>query len=118
MSAVVSGGGAGDSAVPIWTPDPDRVTAATITRFSAEASRRTGRAVGSYPELWAWSVQHLEEFWATVWDFFDIAADGDRDTVLAACTMPGARWFPGTHLNYAEHALRSGALPDRSACSA
>ena len=114
MSAVVPGREATDSAVPIWTPDPDRVAAATITHFSAEASRRTGRALGSYPELWAWSVQHLEEFWATVWDFFDIAADGDRDTVLAARTMPGARWFPGTHLNYAEHALRSGALPDRA----
>src|SRR4051812_31811137 len=101
-----------DGAVPIWTPDPDRVAAAAITRFAAEVSRRAGRDVGSYRDLWAWSVDHLEEFWATVWDFFDIDADGDPDVVLAERTMPGARWFPGTRLNYAEHALRSGARPE------
>ena len=111
---VPTDGGSADEAVPIWTPDPDRVADATITRFAAEVSRRTGRELGSYPDLWAWSVEHLEDFWATVWDFFDIAADGNRDTVLAERTMPGARWFPGTRLNYAEHALRSGALPGRA----
>src|SRR4051812_42261064 len=81
--------GDADEALPIWTPDPDGVATAAITRFSEEAGRRTGRALGSYPALQAWSVHHLEEFWATVWDFFEIAADGDRDTVLAGHAMPG-----------------------------
>ena len=77
-------------------------------------SARTGRSFGSYADLWAWSVEHLEQFWATVWDFFDIVADGTPHTVLADATMPGARWFPGTRLNYAEHALRSGTEPGRA----
>ena len=77
-------------------------------------SARTGRSFGSYADLWAWSVEHLEQFWATVWDFFDIAADGTPHPVLADATMPGARWFPGTRLNYAEHALRSGTEPGRA----
>ena len=103
-----------DTAEPIWTPDPDRVADAAITRFAAEVSARTGHDVGSYADLWAWSVEHLEQFWAAVWDFFDIAADGTPHAVLADATMPGARWFPGTRLNYAEHALRSGTEPGRA----
>ena len=103
-----------DTTEPIWTPDPDRVASATITRFAAEVSARTGRWFGSYTDLWPWSVGHLEQFWATVWDFFEVAADGTPRPVLADATMPGARWFPGTRLNYAEHALRAGTEPRRA----
>ncbi|MDT7713647.1 MAG: acetoacetyl-CoA synthetase, partial [Pseudonocardiales bacterium] len=103
-----------DPAEPIWTPDADSVADAAITRFAAEVSARTGRSFASYADLWAWSVEHLEQFWAAVWDFFDIAADGTPRHVLADAGMPGARWFPGTELNYAEHALRSGAEPGRA----
>jgi hypothetical protein len=95
----------------IWAPDPDRLASAAITRF---ASRRDGRDHQGYGDLRAWSVEHLEEFWAAVWDFFEIAADGDPSTVLADAGLPGARWFPGTRLNYAEHALRSCAVPRRA----
>ena len=114
VSAVTTEVPDSDTAVPIWTPDPDRVADAAITRFAAEVSARTGRSFGSYADLWAWSVEHLEQFWAAVWDFFDIAADGTPHPVLADATMPGARWFPGTRLNYAEHALRSGTEAGRA----
>ena len=103
-----------DTAEPIWTPDPDSVAAATITRFADEVSAWTGHDTGSYAELWRWSVEHLEQFWAAVWEFFDITADGTPRAVLADATMPGARWFPGSRLNYAEHALRSGMEPGRA----
>ena len=95
-------------AAPIWTPDPRLVRDAAITRFGRFVTERTGTSLGSYLGLWAWSVDELAQFWGTVWDFFDIRGDGCPDTVLADAGMPGARWFPETRLNYAEHALRHG----------
>ena len=61
-----------------------------------------------YESLWRWSVEHLEDFWAEVWDFFDVAPGTAYDAVLTDRTMPGAVWFPGARLNYAEHVLRRG----------
>ena len=58
---------------------------------------------GGYEELWRWSVDDLEGFWGSIWDFFGVRADGDRSQVLTTREMPGARWFPDTRLNYAEH---------------
>jgi acetoacetyl-CoA synthetase len=92
------GSGHGD---PLWSPSPERVERAPFTRFAAAAGRPR-----DYHELWRWSVEDLEGFWAAVWEFFDIQADGDRSTVLATRAMPGARWFPDVRLNLAEHAFR------------
>jgi acetoacetyl-CoA synthetase len=114
VSALTTEAPDGDSVEPIWTPDPDSVAEAAICRFAAEVTARTGHSFASYTDLWAWSVEHLESFWSSVWEFFDIAADGTPRPVLADAGMPGARWFPGTALNYAEHALRSGAEPGRA----
>ncbi|WP_413336749.1 acetoacetate--CoA ligase [Brevibacterium sp. GP-SGM9] len=61
--------------------------------------------------MWRWSVEDLDGFWGAIWDFFDVIADEPYTEVLADRTMPGASWFPGSHLNYAEHALRA-ALDD------
>ena len=72
-----------------------------------------------YAEAWQWSVDDPGAFWTSVWRYFDVqaggsvAADGSPEVGLADAAMPGARWFPGTTLNYAEHALRlSGRSPD------
>ena len=92
---------------PIWRPDPAAAADSTIARFSRFVADRTGAEFAGYPDLWRWSVDHLESFWAAVWDFFGMEADGSREAVLADAAMPGARWFPGTRLNYAEHALRA-----------
>ena len=62
-----------------------------------------GLHFGDYDALWRWSVDNLEQFWASVWEFFGIG--GDYDAVLGSREMPGARWFPGARLNYAEHML-------------
>jgi len=107
---------------PIWRPDPVEAANSAIARFGRFVADRAASApassigfgagagaevqFGEYRELWRWSVDHLEEFWSAVWDFFGVAADGSRDVVLADAAMPGARWFPGARLNYAEHALR------------
>jgi acetoacetyl-CoA synthetase len=60
--------------------------------------------------LWRWSVEELEQFWASVWDFCDVKASVPYDQVLGERRMPGARWFPGAHLNYAENLFK--AKPD------
>ncbi len=62
------------------------------------------RGFDDYAALWQWSVDDLEGFWASIWDFFGVA--GSYDRVLASREMPGARWFPGAEVNYAEHLFR------------
>ena len=103
-----------ESPEPIWQPDPARVAGAGITRFAGHLTQRHGVEFPGYLPLWRWSVDHLDEFWSAVWDFYQVEADGSRHRALADAAMPGARWFPGTRLNYAEHALRYGADTGRA----
>ena len=93
---------------PIWRPDPAVAASSAIAEFGRFVTGRTGVEFGEYLDLWRWSADHLEEFWTALWDFFGIEADGSHAVALdeSAAVMPGARWFPGTRLNYAEHALR------------
>ena len=65
----------------------------------------TQHGFDTYPELWQWSVDDLEAFWAAVWDWCGVR--GSYDRVLSSRAMPGARWFEGAALSYAEHALAS-----------
>jgi len=62
------------------------------------------RGFSDYHELWRWSVDDLEGFWGALWDWFEI--DSPYERVLASREMPGAEWFPGASLNYAEHLFR------------
>lgn len=86
-----------DDGEPIWTPSPDLIAGAEVTALM----RRVGAE--DYNALWRWSVADLRRFWATVWDWFGIRADGDPSTVLAGAGMPGARWFPDVALSFPEH---------------
>ena len=72
---------------------------------------RRGREFCSYDELWAWSVADLEEFWSAVFDFYGLRAHTPYERVLGSRAMPGAQWFPGCRLNYAEHLV--GGEDDR-----
>jgi acetoacetyl-CoA synthetase len=63
------------------------------------------RGFSDYQELWRWSVEDLEGFWAALWDWFEI--DAPYETVLASRDMPGAEWFPGAELSYAERLFRA-----------
>ena len=64
------------------------------------------RVFSDYHELWRWSVEDLEGFWGSIWERFDVGPAPER--VLGDDRMPGAEWFPGTHLNYAEQLFRRG----------
>jgi acetoacetyl-CoA synthetase len=89
----------------LWTPGPERIAAARLTDYIGWLAAR-GRQFESYPALWQWSVTDLEAFWGSLWEYFDIQASQPFERVLGRRTMPGAEWFPGARLNYAEHALR------------
>jgi acetoacetyl-CoA synthetase len=90
----------------LWTPSPDRVERANITAFTRWLGRERGRRFDGYQELWQWSVTDLDGFWQAVWDYCGIEASTPPTAVLGARTMPGADWFPGARLNYAQHVLR------------
>ena len=66
---------------------------------------RRGLDLRDWDALWRWSVEDLEGFWGAVWEYFGVTAHTPYLRVLAERTMPGARWFPGATLNYAEHTL-------------
>ncbi|MBS1676992.1 MAG: acetoacetate--CoA ligase [Actinobacteria bacterium] len=97
----------GDEAA-LWRPPTSLVEQAHLTDFIAWLRAERGLAFADYDELWHWSTSDLDAFWRAIWDYFEVAADGDPATVLGAPEMPGARWFPDVRLNYAEHALRGG----------
>lgn len=103
------------SPAPLWQPDPERIASAQVTRFQAWAAERYGApADGGYAALHRWSVDDLETFWAAVADWFGVRFSTPYERVLGDRTMPGARWFPGATLNYAEHALRTAEDPARA----
>ena len=89
----------------LWTPDPGAAEATAIARFMRGLAAR-GRSFATYEELWRWSVSDLEAFWSEVWDFFDVQSSQPYERVLDARVMPGAVWFRGSLVNYAEHMLR------------
>ncbi len=99
----------------IWTPKPERVARAAITDFASFAAERTGSPLPDYAALWEFSTTDLPGFWSAVADYFQIRWHDRPTAVLPEAVMPGADWFPGGTLNYAEHALskadRTGGDP-------
>jgi acetoacetyl-CoA synthetase len=95
-----------EQAEKLWEPPAALVERARMTEYMRWLAAERGREFGSYDELWQWSVDDLDGFWASIWDYFDVQADGDPTPVLAERAMPGARWFPNASLNYAEHVFR------------
>jgi len=90
----------------LWQPPPEWVAAANITAFRQWLGETRGLDFDDYDELWSWSVEHLEDFWATIWEYFDVQSSTPYQSVLGRKEMPGAEWFPGARLNYAQHIFR------------
>ncbi|MCW3002015.1 MAG: acetoacetate--CoA ligase [Conexibacter sp.] len=91
----------------LWTPTGERIEQAAITRFARWVGATRGVDVtGSYDALWQWSVDDLEGFWGAIWEFFDVQSATPYERVLRSRDMPGAEWFPGATLSYAEHVFR------------
>jgi acetoacetyl-CoA synthetase len=90
----------------LWTPSAARVADANLTAFMTWLAAERGLRFDGYHDLWRWSVADLESFWQAVWDYSGIDASVPPERVLGRRAMPGAEWFPGARLNYAQHALR------------
>jgi len=89
----------------MWEPSPEQLQSVEMARFMDWVAARRGEPFADYDELWRWSVDELEEFWASVWEFCGVRASKPYERVLASREMPGTRWFEGAQLNYAENLL-------------
>jgi acetoacetyl-CoA synthetase len=90
---------------PLWEPSSAVREHATMTRFMRWAGKRHGREFADYEQLRHWSLAELETFWADIWEFCAVRASQPYEQVLDSRAMPGARWFTGAELNYAENML-------------
>ncbi|HEY1277602.1 MAG TPA: acetoacetate--CoA ligase [Thermoleophilaceae bacterium] len=87
----------------MWTPPADVRETTQIGRYLNWLRDERGRDFAGYDELLRWSLDDLEGFWASLWDWFGIRAHAPFERVLGSSGMPGAEWFTGARLNYAEH---------------
>ena len=97
----------------LWEPTEAFKEQSALTRYMRWLERERGLHFASYADLWAWSVADLDAFWGSIWEFCEVRASRPYTAVLPDRQMPGARWFAGAELNYAEHALRH-ATGDRA----
>ena len=105
----------GHDQAPLWTPPDAMVDSARMTDFMGWVGERHEREFKSYSELWDWSVGEIEQFWADIWEYCGVRAStpyervlGDRGSdrsPIGSREMPGAQWFEGARLNYAENML-------------
>ncbi len=93
----------------LWTPSTERAQSSELARYTRWLAATRGLRFDDYLALHRWSVDRLEDFWGSVWEFFDVRASEPYARVLDARRMPGAKWFEGARLNYAEHAFRHAA---------
>ncbi len=92
---------------PLWTPPEGRVKNANITRFIAFVNRKLGKTFKSYENLYQWSIEDIPGFWAAWWEFAEIRASKKYEKVVDDLNrFPGAKWFVGARLNFAENLLR------------
>ena len=99
MSATVSQGDL------VWMPPGDALQRTRVGAFMRWLADVRGRDLSNHEDLWNWSVTDLAGFWSAVWEYFGVIAHAPYTTVLTSREMPGTQWFPGSRLNYAEHAV-------------
>jgi acetoacetyl-CoA synthetase len=99
----------------LWTPPPDARERYVVGRYLGWLERERGLSFAGYDDLWRWSVSDLEGFWSSVWEFFEVRSHAPYERVLGSREMPGAQWFPGARLNFAEHMVGRDEDVDASA---
>ncbi len=91
----------------LWEPSPERIQQSNMVRFINHVNETYGKDFSSFPSLYRWSVENIAQFWAAMWDFAGIKASIPYETVVDdPFKMPGAKWFSGARLNFAENLLR------------
>ena len=92
---------------PLWEPSPEMIEKTNMTRFIRFVNHKYGKTIKDYPELYDWSINQIPDFWAAIWEFGGVKASRGYDRVVDDLTrMPGAKWFEGAKLNFAENLLR------------
>jgi acetoacetyl-CoA synthetase len=91
----------------LWKPSEKFRNQSNMTDYIGWLKENRKLKINNYEELWTWSVQELETFWESLWDYFKIKASSPYLRVLSDRQMPGAKWFEGTKLNYGEHVFRN-----------
>ena len=90
----------------LWEPTAEAIESSAMTKYMNWLAEKRGHSFDSYEELWDWSSTEIDEFWQTIWDYFVVESSGTPSAPLAERVMPGAKWFEGAELNYAEHIFR------------
>ncbi|MBV9605242.1 MAG: acetoacetate--CoA ligase [Solirubrobacterales bacterium] len=90
----------------LWEPSRERIERATLTRYARWLEQTRGLRFEGYHDLWRWSVTDVEAFWGSIAEFFEVRFEQPAGSVLGRAQMPGAEWFPGARLSYAEHVFR------------
>jgi acetoacetyl-CoA synthetase len=96
-----------DTGTLLWTPSTGQVASTRIADYQRWLELNKGLKFSSYQMLWEWSIQDIDAFWETMWDFFEIQSEGSRAPVTTPQQMPLVEWYPGIRLNYAEHVFRN-----------
>lgn len=98
----------------LWSPSAEQIRASRLHDYQQWLADRHGMPAGGYEALWQWSVEALDAFWQSVWEYFGVVGHGDPQPVLGRREMPGAQWFPGMQLNYAENLFRRAPMDPAS----
>jgi acetoacetyl-CoA synthetase len=98
----------------LWEPSAEMIERSRLTAYRRWLEHDRGIELDDYEALWRWSIEDLDAFWRSIWDYFGVDSPVAPDMVLADRSMPGAQWFPGTRVNYAAHLMRD-APDDRVA---
>lgn len=94
----------------LWTPSADFIANSRMAKFMEWLTRTKNLHFSGYAELHEWSVKDIDGFWRAVWDYFGVLSDGDFEKAIDRRVIPGAKWFDGAHVNYAEHILRAASF--------
>lgn len=91
---------------PIWTPSTERIKSSNLHKYILYLKNEKQLSFLNYDELYKWSVDNIEEFWESIWKYSGIIHSAKYKTILSSYEMPGAKWFQGSNLNFAENLLR------------
>ena len=91
----------------LWQPREEQIAQSNMRRFMRFVNERHGQRFATYEDLYQWSITAIPDFWAAIWDFMSVKASRRAERVVDdPLKMPGARWFEGARLNFAENLLR------------
>ncbi|UZR99373.1 acetoacetate--CoA ligase [Chondrinema litorale] len=96
-----------EQAITIWQPDKSLQQTSGLTKYMLWLAKEKKLQFENYQALWAWSVNHVGDFWESLWEYFEIISHQPYSQVLLSEEMPGTSWFEGATLNYAEHIFRN-----------